>query len=163
MAWLDAYFTAVPVTFPPYIPTQQTAQFNTPTQSPAIINFGTCWGCLTDLSMPSYMASGNQVVAEAVVRRWSTSQGQLIDDPGYGYNLTDLISDDLSTADIAYAQQQLSAEAQKDERVLSCVATLTLTIAGVLTVAALVTTAAGPFQFVVAVSAVTTSLLLVSP
>jgi phage baseplate assembly protein W len=127
------------------------------------INLGSCWGCISDLSMPSYMASGNQCVAEAVIRRWSTSQGQLIDDPNYGYNLSDLIGDDLSPADIAYAQQQAAAEAQKDERVLACAVTITITVAGLLTVVALVTTAAGPFQLVCSVNAVTTQLLLVSP
>lgn len=131
--------------------------------SPAAINLGTCWSCTTDLTMPSIMASGNQCVAEAIVRRWSTSQGQLQDDPNYGYNVSDLIGADLSQNDLAYAQQQMAAEAQKDERVLSCAVTLQLTVAGLLTIIALVTTAAGPFQLVVSVSAVTTSLLLVSP
>ena len=127
------------------------------------INFGTCWGTPNgqDLSMPSYMAQGNNVVAEAVLRRWSTSL--LIDDPSYGYNLVDLVSDDLSPADIAYAQQQLAAEAQKDERVLACSIVLTLTVAGVLMVNATVTTAAGPFTLVVSVAGATVSLLLVSP
>lgn len=131
----------------------------------AAINFGTCWGTPSgqDLSMPSYMAIGNQVVAEAILRRWSTSPGQLIDDPNYGYNLTDLISDDLGANDIAYAQQQLAAEAQKDERVISAKVTLSLTVAGLLTVVGNIVTAGGPFQLVVAVSSVTTQLLLVSP
>ena len=113
--------------------------------------------------MPAYMASGNQCVAEAILRRWSTDQGRLIDDPTYGYNLTDLISDDLSPQDLAYAQQQASAQAQLDERVLQCVVGLTLTVAGLLTVAATVTTANGPFRLVVSVSATSTQLLLVSP
>jgi hypothetical protein len=131
----------------------------------ATINLGTCWGTPSgqDLSMPSYMASGNQCVAEAILRRWGTSPGQLIDDPNYGYNLSDLISDDLSQGDIAYAQQSLAAEAQKDERVLSAKVVLQLTVAGLLTVVATIVTAGGPFQMVVAVSSVTTSLLLVSP
>lgn len=114
--------------------------------------------------MPAVMASGNQCVAEAVVRRWSTSQGQLIDDPNYGYNVNDLIGATLSQAQIAYAQQQMSAEAQKDERVLSCQVTLALNNATqVLTINALVTTAVGPFTLVAAVSSMSTSLLLVSP
>lgn len=132
-------------------------------QTPAVINLGSCWGCITDLSMPSYMASGNQCVGEAVARRWGTSPGQLVDDPNYGYNLTDLVGADLGPSDLAYAQQQAAAEAQKDERVLACSVTITLTVAGLLTVVALITTASGPFQLVVAVSATSTKLLLVSP
>jgi phage baseplate assembly protein W len=129
------------------------------------INLGTCWGTPSgqDLSMPSYMASGAQCVAESILRRWSTTQGRLQDDPNYGYNLTDLLSDDLSPADLAYAQQQAAAQAQLDERVLQCKLTLTLSVAGSLDVVAFVTTDAGPFKFIASVSAITTQLLLVSP
>ena len=58
------------------------------------VDFGTCWGTPNgqDLSMPSYMAKGFQVVAEAVLRRWSTTRGRLVDDPNYGENLVDMIS-----------------------------------------------------------------------
>ena len=161
MSWIDAYFTGSPIQFPPYTPPQAVTPFAVQSQTTAAIDFGQCWGCISDLSMPSYMASGFQVVAEAVARRWSTSQGQLIDDPNYGFNVTDLLSDDLSAADVAYAQQQIAAEAQKDERVLSCAATLTLLATGMLTLAATIVTASGPFQMVLAVSAVTTTLLLV--
>lgn len=133
--------------------------------TPAVINLGTCWGTPNgqDLSMPSYMASGNQVVAEAVLRRWTTSRGQLIDDPNYGFNVMDLVSADLGPKDIAYAQQQLAAEAEKDERVRSASVNVALTVAGLLTISASVVTAAGPFRLVVAVSATSVSLLLVSP
>jgi len=135
------------------------------TKNPQAINFGTCWGTPNgqDLSMPSYMATGNQVVAEAILRRWTTGRGQLIDDPNYGFNVLDLLSDDLGKKDIAYAQQQLAAEAEKDERVLSASVTLTLNVQGELKLDATITTAAGPFKFVVAVSAVSVQLLLVSP
>ncbi len=133
--------------------------------NPQAINFGTCWGTPNgqDLSMPSYMATGNQVVAEAVLRRWTCSQGQLIDDPNYGYNVMDLVSADLGKKDIAYAQQQLAAEAEKDERVRSATVTVTLSAAGVLDIQAAVVTAAGPFKLVVSVSATSVTLLLVSP
>ena len=133
--------------------------------SAPVTSLGTCWGTPNgqDLSMPSYMASGNQVVAEAILRRWTTGRGQLIDDPNYGYALIDLISDDLGPTDLAYAQQQAAAEAAKDERVLRASTTMTLSAAGVLTVSATVVTAAGPFKMVVSVSDVTVALLLVSP
>jgi phage baseplate assembly protein W len=135
------------------------------TRAPAVINFGTCWGTPNgqDLSMPSYMATGNQVVAEAVLRRWATGQGELIDDPNYGYNVMDLVSADLSPRDIAYAQQQLAAEAQKDERVRSASVVLVMHADGTLDLTASVVTAAGPFRLVVAVSATSVTLLLVSP
>jgi phage baseplate assembly protein W len=109
------------------------------------------------------MATGNQCVGEAIARRWGTSPGELIDDPYYGYNLSDLIGQDLSPSDLAYAQQQAAAEAQKDERVLACTVTMTLTTAGLLTVIANVRTASGPFQLVLAVSSVSTTILLITP
>jgi len=131
----------------------------------AAVNFGTCWGTPNgqDLSMPSYMATGNQVVTEAILRRWTTTQGQLVDDPNYGRNVYDIINADLSPRDLAYEAQQFAAEAEKDERVLSCSVTIMLDAAGNLTLAATVTTAAGPFKLVVSVNAVTLALLLVQP
>ena len=129
------------------------------------INLGTCWGTPSgqDVSSPSYMASGQQCVAEAVLRRWSTTRGRLIDDPTYGENLNDCISDDMTPADLAYKQQQCAAQAQLDERVLQCAVTLTLPATGVLSVVAFVTTAAGPFKLVVPVWGVSPAELLVSP
>ncbi len=75
----------------------------------------------------------------------------------------DLVSDDLTKKDIAYAQQQLAQEAEKDERVRGATVIVTLSAAGFLNIAATVVTAAGPFKLVVAVSATSVSLLLVSP
>lgn len=130
-----------------------------------VVNLGTCWGTPNgqDLSSPSYMASGNLCVAEAVLRRWTTSQGELIDDPNYGRNLIDLLSRPLGPGEIAYEQQQAAAEARKDERVKAAIVVLNLSIAGVLMIDATITTAAGPFHLVASVSAVSVQLLLVSP
>lgn len=132
---------------------------------PASINFGTCWGTPggQDLATPSYMATGFQVIGEAIARRWTTSQGQLIDDPNYGTNINDAIGDDLSDSDIQALQAALSNEAQKDLRVLNCKVTLTLAADGTLTATGQVTTAAGPFSLVLSVGGVTPSLLLVEP
>lgn len=129
------------------------------------IDMGTCWGTPSgqDLSSPSYMASGNLCVAEAILRRWSTGRGELPGDPNYGEQLTDCISDDMGPGDIAYKQQQLAAEAQKDERVQSCTVALSLSVDGTIVATASASTAAGPFRFVVTASQTSTSLLLVSP
>ena len=132
---------------------------------PSALDFGTCWGTPNgaDLSTPSYMASGTLVVAEAVLRRWTCSQGQLIDDPNYGYNLNDLISDDLSPDDLVYAQQQAADQAQGDERVMSATVNLDLSVDGVCRVDAVIVTAQGPFKLVASVSAIGVSDMLVSP
>ena len=126
------------------------------------INFGSCWGTPggADISLPSYMATGFQCIGEAVARRWSTSRGQLITDPNYGTNVTDSVGSDFTPQQLAYLQQQLAVEAQKDERVLRCAVTVQLTTPGLLTVVGVITTAAGPFRLVLSVSAVTTTILL---
>lgn len=126
------------------------------------VDFGSCWSCTDDLVMPSTMASGNRVVAEAIVRRWGTPRGRLVDDPNYGLDLTSEVSNDLGPGDIARLSQAAAAEAQKDERVLSAKVTIVLTAAGILTIVGVITTANGPFQLVAAVSAITVSLLQVS-
>jgi hypothetical protein len=97
------------------------------------------------------MASGVLCVAEAVADRWSTTNGTLIDDPDYGRNVLDLVSDDLSDADLAYEGAQLAAEAEKDERVSRMLVQITL-VNGTLTVIGNGTTGAGPFRLVGSVS-----------
>ena len=129
------------------------------------VDFGTCWGTPggADVSMPSYMASGNQVVAEAILRRWTTSPGQLIDDPNYGRNIYDLVSADFTPRELAYEGQQFGAEAEKDQRVLSCTVKISIDVAGNVRLESAVVTAAGSFPLVVSVNAVTLALLLVQP
>lgn len=123
-------------------------------------DFGSCWSCITDLTFPSVMVSGFRVIAEAIVRRWSTPAGGLIDDPTYGYDITDAIGDDLDQNGIATIENALAAEAEKDERVLSCSATVTLDTTGKLTVVGLFTTAQGPFKLVASVQQIGANLTL---
>ena len=128
-----------------------------------MIDLGTCWGTPLgqDLSSPAYMASGLLCVAEAVLRRWSTGRGELIDDPNYGYSLTDLLSDDLGPSDIAHAQQQAAAEAMKDDRVQRASVTLTLEADGTLLVDAAIVTRAGPFRLTGSVGAAGVQIAMV--
>jgi hypothetical protein len=128
----------------------------------ALPNFGACWSCVTDVVMPSTMATGFRCVGEAIARRWQTPTGGLVDDPTYGYDLTDYVGDDLNTGDLARIAQAAGAEAQKDERVLRATVNISL-LAGVMTVAGLIITAAGPFRLVASVSSVTVTLLEVTP
>jgi hypothetical protein len=114
-----------------------------------------------DLTMPARTASGFRVVAEAIVRRWQTPRGGLIDDPNYGFDLSDFLSDDIDTAGLNRIKNSAKAEALKDERVIGVDLNLTF-ISGVMMVTANVTTAAGPFKLVVSVSQVSTTLLQVT-
>lgn len=121
-------------------------------------NFGSSWSCVSDLTMPSIMATGFRIVAEAIARRWMTPRGFLISDPNYGFDLTGMIGDDIDVAKLAQLGQGATAEALKDERVKSCTLQLTF-VDGTLTVRALVNTNQGPFRFVASVSSVRVSLL----
>ena len=123
----------------------------------AAISLGQCWGMSSDygdLSMPSSMATGLQCVAEAIIRRWSTTQGELIDDPNFGRNLTDLVGSALGPNALSRWQQLLAAEALKDQRVKTASVVLTF-IDGTITASGSFTTAAGPFTLVASVSQLT--------
>lgn len=128
-------------------------------------NFGLGWSCVTDLTSPSIMVTGFRIVAEAIIRRWSTPRGGLLEDPSYGYDLTDSIGDDIGPADLARMSQGAAEEAQKDERVRNCYVTMGMLAGefgtGVLSVQARVETADGPFILVAAVSQITVTLLQV--
>jgi len=132
------------------------------TQQP---NFGLGWSCTTQLTMPSIMVTGFRIVAEAVIRRWSCPRGGLIEDPNYGFDLTDSIGDDLGQDDLARLSQGAAEEAKKDERVRECYVTMGVITTGdgdpVLSVQATIETADGPFTLVAAVSSVTVTLLQV--
>ncbi len=124
-------------------------------------DFGSCWSCTTDLTMPSIMATGFRVVGEAIARRWQTPRGALVDDPNYGFDLSDYVNDDLGRGDLTRIGQSASAEALKDERVISCDVSISLDTAGLMMVTARVGTAQGPFQLVLSVDHVTATLLQV--
>lgn len=111
--------------------------------------------------MPAVMASGAQVVAEAIARRWLTPIKTLADDPTYGEDITDSVSDDMSPRDIVYKQQRLAVQAMQDERVLQAQVKLTLS-RGILTVSADIMTANGPFAMVLSVNSANLVTLLVS-
>jgi phage baseplate assembly protein W len=125
-------------------------------------DYGTAWSCVDDLSMPSVTVKGNRIVAEAVARRLITRRGQLVDDPNYGFALTDYLEADLNAADLARIQTGVQAECLKDERVSG--ATATVTFAGSLLVVTIVfTTSTGPFTLVLSVNDVSATLLQVAP
>jgi hypothetical protein len=128
-------------------------------------NFGLGWSCVTDLTSPSIMVTGFRIVAEAIIRRWSTPRGGLLEDPAYGYDITDAVGDDIDQATLARMSQAAAEEAQKDERVRNCYVTMGMLSVGdgtgLLSVQARVETAAGPFILVAAVSQVTVTLLQV--
>lgn len=123
---------------------------------------GTCWSCVTELTDPAVMVDGFRCVGEAIARRWQTPRGGLIDDPNYGYDLTDQINDDIDRATLAQVAHLAGAEGEKDERVAVCAVTITFN-AGVFAVAGKVTLVTGQtFDLVVSVDKLSVTLLSVT-
>ena len=125
-------------------------------------DYGSSWSCVDDLTMPSVLVKGNRVVAEAVVRRLLTRRGQLVDDPNYGFSLTDFLEADLTPSELARIQAGVQSECLKDERVFGVTATVTLAGAALVVVIVLAV-ATGPFTLVLSVNDVTATILQVSP
>lgn len=112
--------------------------------------------------MPSVRVTANRIVGEAIARRLITPRGRLVDDPNYGYALSEFVNADLPAGELARIQAGVQGECVKDERVSTAKATIVL--AGAILVATIVlTTAAGPFTLVLSVDDVTATILQVSP
>lgn len=126
-------------------------------------DYGTDISCVSDCSPEMAEVSGRRSLLEAIARRLITPRGRLIDDPNYGFDLTQFINDDVSPADLARIKSGIEAEGIKDERVISIVAGLNLLASGVLIVTVDITDEAGEFSAVLSVNAVTISILTVMP
>jgi len=122
------------------------------------VDFGSDLSCVSDLDPALISVSGDLVVGQAVARRLVTARATLVEDPNYGFDLRRYLNDDLGPADIARITAGVQAEALKDERVLAVVATVTLTL-NILTIGLALTTANGPFDLVIAVSATSATVL----
>lgn len=126
------------------------------------VDFGTCWSCTVELTDPAVMVTGFRVIAEAIVRRWQTPRGALIDDPNYGYDVAQWTSGDMGPGDLARVASEAGAEAEKDERVLSCDVTVSVLTGNAMNVIGKVETSKGPFTLVVGVDQVSVTLLQVA-
>lgn len=115
--------------------------------------------CVDDLSPNMLEVTGRLLLAQAIARRYMTPRGRLIDDPNYGFDLTQYVNDDLSQADIARIQAGAQAEAEKDERVESANVTINLSTAGIMIVTVVLVDSQGPFTLVLSVNSVSIQVL----
>lgn len=125
-------------------------------------DLGTTLSCIFDCTAEYAVVSGRTCLAQALARRLITPRGGLIDDPNYGFDLTQFLNADMSPTDIAQCESGTEGECVKDERVLSADASVSVTPTGSLIVTITVTDADGPFSLVLAVSDVTVQLLTVT-
>lgn len=105
--------------------------------------------------------SGPRVIAEAVTRRWTSPKGSLFWDPDAGEDVTERLNAKFDPDSIHDVQASLSAEAEKDERVLSAAVLVTYEQAiKRLRIRCAITPSTGEsFQFVLSIDAVTARTL----
>lgn len=123
----------------------------------------------TDVStFPGFDATGRtitgpRVVAEACLRRLTTRRGSLSYDPDGGYDLTDLLNEDLSASDLRRHELAAELELEKDDRITSADVTLTLD-AATFTLSVRITgtlSNGAAFAFTLAISQVSAAVLKV--
>jgi len=122
-------------------------------------DLGTDFSCTSDFTPDLALATGRSNLAQAIARRLITPRGGLIDDPNYGFDLTQFVNDDLSVPDLARIESSVVAECNKDERIDAATCRISLSGAGVMMVTILLEDAAGPFTLVLSVTDVTVSIL----
>lgn len=98
------------------------------------------------------------ILGQALLRRFSTPEGWLLDEPGYGLDLRDELGETLTPARQAALRGKIQLQALRDERVLSCSVVASFS-AGVLTVGLSGRASFGPFRLTIAVSAASVQLL----
>jgi hypothetical protein len=133
--------------------------FGTGTLGQVAPNYGSDLSCVFDLDPAMAEISGRLLLAQACARRIITPRGGLIDDPNYGYDITQFLNDDLSPSDLARIASGIDGELVKDERVFASSTTVNFAL-NTLTIATTMTPSAGPtFALVLAVSNVTVAIL----
>ncbi|UAW08062.1 hypothetical protein [Myxococcus phage Mx4 ts27htf-1hrm-1] len=123
-------------------------------------DFGTDISTFPTLDPLFALQSGPRVLGEALARIYVTPKGSDAWHPEYGRDLRRYLNEGLVQERLAELQAEAEEGAELDERVLSAAAEVSFNAAaGVLTLALRVTTAAGPFFLVFALSAESASLL----
>lgn len=127
-------------------------------------DFGTDIDCGPDGLSPTFdLVSGRDALVQAILHRFQTQRGSLVDDANYGLDVTAWVGKKAGTTQRLAWEQALESEARKDERVLSARARLTFdTQTGFFRFILAVTTADGPFSLTLAVTDVSVELLAVS-
>ena len=127
-------------------------------------DFGTDVSTYVDGDLDPYFMTirGPRVVAEAIVRRWTTPQGALFFDPSFGQDIRALLSQAVSPASLFALRAMLVAQAEEDERVLHARVDVVLDApTRRLLIRGEIVTADGPFSLVVSIDQL--SLELLSP
>lgn len=126
----------------------------------AELELGTDVSTFPDLDPTFAPLIGPRVVAEALARRLTTPRGSLLGQPDYGIDVRDALNEGVSRASLFALKASIEAEAEADPRVAEVDVSLTFDpAAGSLRIVVAGTTAAGPFELVMAVTALTVEIL----
>ena len=128
------------------------------------IDYGEDLSCLDDLEEECRVVSDPKIVlAQALVRRWQTPRGMLLDDPDYGTDLCEFLNEDVDELTLVRFRSEVRSEALKDERVIDCtiVSSTFSRETGRLTFEISIDASESLLRLVVAVTDVTVSLLSV--
>lgn len=87
-------------------------------------DYGTDIGGTSDLDFT--LVTGRAVVIQAVARRLLTPRGSLFYAPDYGIDLSGLLNARFNSALLARWKSEIERQAEQDDRVASCTATLTV-------------------------------------
>ena len=122
------------------------------TQAP--VDFGTDLSCTDDLDEAMAEVSGLEVVAPAIHRRLFTPRGTLWNGSeglNYGLDLREFLNRTMTPKFVATIPGEIQNEVAKDERVLSCKATVVESSLLSMTISLSVVTGVGPFAMVLSV------------
>ena len=85
------------------------------------LDFGSDFSCVDDFEEEMRVISDPALlIGQALVRRWQTPRGMLIDDEDYGTDLTEYLNEDVDQLALARMRAETRSEALKDERVSAC-------------------------------------------
>ncbi|RYZ63721.1 MAG: hypothetical protein EOP08_10400 [Proteobacteria bacterium] len=104
------------------------------------------------------MITGARVIMEMAQRRLTTPNGSLKYDREFGHDLRARLNDDFDAAELAMEETLIAMELTKDERVLRCVAKVTL-FDNVMRIRIGIYTEEGFFEFTLAIDAVAAAIL----
>lgn len=92
------------------------------------IDYGTDFDCSDDFTEEFRLVSGITLIAQAIVRRYDTPRGMLLDDPSYGTDLKEYLDEDIDDTTLEQIRSDILGEPVKDERIkLVTVQSMTVT------------------------------------
>jgi phage baseplate assembly protein W len=126
-----------------------------------MVDFGSDVGCYPDLDPSFATVTALSVLGQDLARRLETPRGGLFYDSQYGTDVREMVNDSITLTNSQKRQTEIASEVLKDERVRRVTVTINYSPDASVLIKLMVETAAGPFTFILNVTAITVSLLKV--